>query len=345
MHSNEVEVPMVRDRLLSAAVVAALMCSPSIPTVAAGLKFHTDTTRALVVEAPGLYPEGIEYNPATGEFLLGSIRKGKVVAVAPDGSVRTLVEDARLRSVVGIRIDRQRGRLIVTNSDYGVAERSVEADKFAIAAIGIYDLASGKPIHYVDLSNLRAGEKRFVNDVAVDSDGSAYVTDSLAATIYKVTPDGQSSVFLAHERFRGQGFNLNGIQVHPDGFLLVAKKSDGALFKIPLAHPDSFSEVSLPQPVVGTDGLVLASGSELVAIANVAGNAAPNTAYRLVSSDGWASARIEGEIATGDVYATTGTIKSGKLYVSNGWLHTLPATLKDKSQHCSTFRIVELGVL
>ncbi|NKB16158.1 MAG: hypothetical protein HC774_03535 [Sphingomonadales bacterium] len=302
-------------------------------------------TRALAVEAPALYPEGIEHNPATGGFLLGSIRKGKVLAVSPDGKVRTLVEDERLRSVVGIRVDAVRGRLIVTNSDYGVAERSIEADKFAIAAVGIYDLASGKPVHYVDLSGLRPGERRFVNDVAVDEDGNTYVTDSLPAAIYKVTPEGQASVFVAHERFRGQGFNLNGIQVHPDGFLLVAKKSDGALFKIPLAQPDGFSEVRLPEPLVGTDGLVLASAGELVAIANVAGNAAPNTIYRLASDDGWASARIDGEVATGDVYATTGIIKAGKLYVSNGWLHTLPATLKDRTQPRGTFRIVEVGVM
>ncbi len=328
-------------------VTLALVLTVAPVLARSGEVFHDNDTRHVVVTAPSLYPEGLDYAPTTGNFLLGSIRQGSVVTVSPAGEVSPLVRDERLRSVVGIRVDGARGRLLIANSDYGVSERSVDADRFATAAVGIYDLATGAPLQYVDLSHLRPGESNFVNDLDIDAEGNAYVTDSLAAAIYKITPAGEPSVFLTHERFRGNGFNLNGIRVHPDRYLLVAKKSDGTLFKVPLDAPEAFAELALPEPLVGVDGLVLLSPDRLVAMANRTSGAAPNTIVALVSRDGWQSAEVAETFATGDVYATTGTVRDGRLYVSYGYLHTLPDSLKDPEAHPlrDTFRIQEIGVL
>lgn len=302
-----------------------------------------DDSAFLAYDAPSLYPEGIETHPTTGEFILGSIRKGKVVAISPEGKVRDLIQDERLRSAVGIRVDAERGRLLVNNSDYGVAERSAPSDKFDTVALAIYDLETGEPLHYVDLSGLRPDEKRFANDLTVDEDGNAYVTDSLAAAIYKVTPDGQASVFLTNERFRGEGFNLNGIQTHPDGYLLVAKKSDGSLFKVPLDAPENFSEVKLPKALIGTDGLVLADANTLVAITNVASGVQSDTIFKLTTNDDWESAKIADTFDTGNVYATTGTLRDGKIFVSYGRLNTLGGSLKGETPLLDSFRIQEIG--
>ena len=330
--------------LIAATILSTAVLSPALAG-SGELCFWKSDDRFVSVPSEALYPEGIERHPGTGEFLLGSIRKGKVVAVSTDGEVRTLIEDERLRSVVGIRVDAARSRLLVNNSDYGVAEQSEPADKFSTVGLGIYDLDTGSPIRYVDLAGLRQGEKRFVNDLTVDTDGNAYVTDSLAAAIYKVTPAGEASVFLAHERFRGQGFNLNGIQFHPDGYLLVAKKSDGSLFKVPLDNPTAFSEVKLPKPLVGTDGLLLARPNELVAVTNLASGVQSNTVFKLASDDDWSSARIEGTFETGDVYPTTATINDRKLYVNYGRLNTLGTTLQNGGALAERFRIQEVGTL
>ena len=330
--------------LIATTVLSAAVLSP----VLAGsgeICFWESDARFVSVPSDALYPEGIERHPGTGEFLLGSIRKGKVVAVSTDGVVRTLIEDDRLRSVVGIRVDAARGRLLVNNSDYGVAERSEPSDKFSTVGLGVYDLDTGSPIRYVDLAGLRPDEKRFANDLTVDTQGNAYVTDSLAAAIYKVTPAGDASVFLADERFRGKGFNLNGIQYHPDGYLLVAKKSDGSLFKVPLDNPAAFSEVELPKALVGTDGLLLARPNELVAVTNLASGVESNTVFRLTSDDDWSSARIETTFETGDVYPTTATINEGRLYVSYGRLNTLGEALHSGDALAERFRIQEVGTL
>lgn len=335
---------LVAGTVLSLAAFSTAALSPALAG-GDGLCFWNEGVRFVPVPSEALYPEGIERHPSTGEFLLGSIRKGKVVAVSVDGEVRTLVEDERLRSVVGIRVDAARGRLLVNNADYGVAERSRPSDRFSTVGLGIYDLESGSPIRYVDLAGLRQDEKRFVNDVAVDKDGNAYVTDSLAAAIYKVTPAGDASVFLADERFRGEGFNLNGIQFHEDGYLLVAKKSDGSLFKVPVDNPAAFGEVRLPRPLIGTDGLLLARPNELVAVTNLASGVASNTVFKLTSDDGWVSARIDAAFETGDVYPTTATINDGRVYVSYGRLNTLGTTLENGGALVERFRIQEVGTL
>ncbi|WP_208982281.1 hypothetical protein [Pseudovibrio sp. JE062] len=307
------------------------------------LEFNAKESDGFSVESKALYPEGLEYDAKRERFLLGSIRKGEVIALNKDGTATRLVDDERLRSVVGIRVDAERGRLLVNSSDYGVATRSAPSDKFASVSLGIYDLATGAPLKFIDLSDLKPAEKKFANDLTVDADGNAYITDSLAASIYKVTPSGKASVFLSHERFRGDGFNLNGIQYHKNGYLLVAKKSDGSLFKVPLNDPSAFTEVAMPQPLVGTDGLVLAGPDELIAITNRASGVVSNTVFQLLSDDDWSSATIGQTFKTGDVYPTTGVVAKGKLYVNYGHLHTLSSALTEGDELKDTFHIQQVG--
>ena len=337
-------IPQLRNKLVIAATLLCIINPSFAGTSKTSISFWDDDSRFINVPSAALYPEGLEYNAKTDEFILGSIRQGKVIAVSPSGKVRTLIKDKRLKSVVGIRVDEKRGRLLINSADFGVSERSKPSDKFSTVAVGIYDLATGEPIHYVNLADLRPNEKRFVNDLTVDDNGNAYVTDSLAAAIYKITPNGEASVFLSDERFRGKGFNLNGIQYHKDGFLLVAKKSDGSLFKVPLDRPSAFTEVNVT-PVVGTDGLVLAKNNELIAITNKASGIESNTVFKLVSNDNWKSAQIKDNFKTGDVFPTTGIVKGDKIFVNYGRLNTLGKSLKEGKTLIQNFRIQEVGTL
>lgn len=327
--------------------LAALMTAAALSAgqVAAESALHDDDQTFLEIVDPGLYPEGVEYDAARDRFLLGSIRRGEVVAVDRNGTSTVLVEDDRLRSVVGIRVDETRGRLLVNSADYGVAERSEPDDRFETAALGIYDLNSGAPMQFIDLSALRPGESNFVNDLAVDRDGNAYVTDSLAAAIYRVTPEGRGDVFIAHEAFRGPGFNLNGIVVHPDGYLLVAKKSDGSIFRVPLENPANFERVTLDTSLYAPDGLVLVDDRTLLAITNRAGETVGNAFHLLRSEDGWASATSSGTSPASDSYPTTGVMVDGRMIVTHGYLHTLGATLEENAPLQETFRLQDVGRL
>ncbi len=77
---------MTRDLTQSTAFAAgALVLTPSFGTADAGhdLRLSETPRPAVSVEVPALYPEGIEANPLTGKFLLGSIRQGAVYEVSP----------------------------------------------------------------------------------------------------------------------------------------------------------------------------------------------------------------------------------------------------------------------
>jgi sugar lactone lactonase YvrE len=274
---------------------------------------------------PALFPECVDYDERRGRFLVGSFREGGVYEVLPGGDVRPLVRDPRLVSVLGIGVDPTRGRLLATNSDLGAGLRRSATGPRTLAALGIYDLADGTPRHYVDLGALVPNRNHLANGLAVDPDGNAYVTDSFAPVIYRVTPDGRASVFLEDRAFEGEGINLNGVVYHPDGYLLVVKKSDGRLFRVPLSDSRQFSEVRLPRPLIGADGVVLVGRDQIVVISNEANGVAANEVVALESHDGWRTAAVAGVRRLGRVYPTTGVVARGTLFVMHSGLNQLIA--------------------
>jgi hypothetical protein len=280
---------------------------------ATSVRFDTAGS-ALAVRQPALYPETLEYDAAHDTFLVSSMRDGAIYRVDAAGVVSPLVRDARLCSVLGIALDAERGRLWAVNSDLGASRRPSASGPRQLAAVGVYDLASGAPIAYVDLAPLVSGP-HLLNGIALDAAGNAYVTDSFSPAIYRVDAGGQPSVLIQSEQFAGEGINLNGVVVHPGGYLLVIKKSEGALFKVPLDRPADFTRVAIAAPLFGGDGLIRVGERGLVIVANQVPGAASNAAFALSSSDGWASARLDASRPLGDVYPTTGVVRDGDLYV------------------------------
>lgn len=275
---------------------------------------------SVVIAAPGLYPETLEVNPVTKQFLVGSLREGAVYGVGRDGSVRPLVQDDRLTAVLGIAVDPRDHRLLVTNSDLGISlRRSAQGAKHQ-AAVGIYDLASGRPLHYADLTPLSPGAEHLINGITVDGAGTAYATDSFSPVIYAVDHDGRPRVFLESDEFRGPGINLNGIVSHPAGFLIAVKKSTGALYRIPLARPRDFARVRVSGNFTGGDGLALVADDQLVLIANKTPALDSQTAFVLRSQDGWATAEVVDSRALGNDYPTTCVALEGRLYALSSQL-------------------------
>jgi sugar lactone lactonase YvrE len=278
--------------------------------------------QTVTVRRPALYPETIEYNRRDDKFLLSSFRDGAIYQVDQAGQASLLVDDPRLCSVLGIAIDVEHQRLWAVNSDLGASVKPSSAGPKRLAGVGIYDLVTGKALNYVDLAPLAQGP-HLMNGIALDAAGNAYVTDSFSPVIYKVSSQGGASVFLRDERFAGTAVNLNGIVVHPDGYLLVIKKSDGSLFKIPLDSPTDVGKVRIREAFVGGDGLTLVGKNNLVVIANRTPERASNAAYSLSSDDDWASAKVAAVQQLGDVYPTTAVVRDGTLYVVHSKLNEL----------------------
>jgi len=75
----------------------------------------------ITVKAPNVFPEGVAYDEKTGEFFVGSMRKGVIGAFKADGKYRELAKDPLLVSSVGLHADPERGRLLACVSDPGVS--------------------------------------------------------------------------------------------------------------------------------------------------------------------------------------------------------------------------------
>jgi DNA-binding beta-propeller fold protein YncE len=280
-----------------------------------------------------LYPEGLEYDAANKRFLVTSLHEGTVGTVTADGHYQVLFQDPNMVSAIGIRIDSARDRVLVCNSDPGVSVHTKKENQGKLAGVAVFQLSSGKLIKYIDLGALSKDGGHFCNDIALDkATGDAYVTDSFSPIIYKIDVNNNASIFLNNDRFVGKGFNLNGIVVK-DNYLIVAKYNDGLLFKVPLADPEKFTEVSIPEKLVGADGLLWASDGSLIVICNMD----TNKVFKLTSTDNWASASVVKTVPTGQVFATTGVDIDGSIYVLHAMLHVL--FNPESKQQVETFEI------
>jgi len=281
-----------------------------------------DAPDTITFTQSALYPEGVQYDASNNRFLVGSQTRGTVGQVKDDGTYSAFAEDAQLVSTIGLNVDDARSRVLVAISDPGYnTARTTAATKGKLAAVAIFNLTNGQRIDYVNLSSLRPDAAgHFANDIAVDGQGNVYVTDSFAPIIYKIDAQGTATVFLENNQLAAPAgaFGLNGIVYHPDGYLLVAKSDEGALFKVPISTPASFTKVTTSVNLKGADGLLLRDNTTLLAVAN-----AQSTVYRLTTTDGWASTTSSGTFTTPAVYPTTLARRGSDAYVLYSHLNAL----------------------
>ncbi|MBC6609311.1 hypothetical protein H8B15_00135 [Hymenobacter sp. BT507] len=283
-----------------------------------------DAPDTITFTQSALYPEGVQYDAANNRFLVSSQTRGTVGQVKDDGTYSAFAEDAQLVSTIGMHVDDARNRVLVAVSDPGYnTARSTDATRRKLAAVAIFNRDNGQRIAYVNLGALRPNAPgHFANDIAIDGQGNAYVTDSFAPIIYKIDAQGTPTVFLENAQLSAPpgSFGLNGIVYHPDGYLLVAKSDEGALFKVPLNNPTSFTKVTTSVNLKGADGLLLYNNTTLQAVANN-----QSTVYRLTSSDNWVSTTSTGTFTTPAVYPTTLARRGSDTYVLYSHLNALQA--------------------
>ncbi len=317
-----------------AAVLALAACSKTDIPIA-----PPATPETVAFNRAGLYPEGLQYDAQNNHFLVSSQTAGALGAVADDGSYTVFADDPALVSSVGLYLDGPRNRVLAAVSDPGYnTQRSTAATLRKLARLAVFNRTTGQPITTVDLGGLLPGVNHFANDIAVDGQGNAYVTDSFAPVIYKVDPQGTATVFLQNEQLRAPAgaFGLNGIVYHPGGYLLVAKSDEGALFKVPIGNPAGFSRVATTGlNLAAADGLRLQADNALQVVTN-----AQAKVYRLASADGWATATLSGTFATAPQYPTALALRPGAdSYVLYSNLNALQANQQPPVSQFSIVRV------
>lgn len=268
-----------------------------IPTVT------PDVLQEIIVKYDNLFPEGIEYDQERQHFLLSSASEGTIFTVDDDGTIKALIVDPELEMTLGIEIDYNNQRLLVANN---------HSDDNAF--LGSYDLETGQRIFMTNLSELFQTRGHLANDVTVDADGTAYVTDTVTPVIYRVDLDGNASIFLEDPVFD----SLNGIVAHADGYLLLGSCC-GQLLKIPLDDPKVI-QVDIPVGYLGfdiTDGMILHPDGSLIML-----TFPDNKIGRLMSNDNWTSAThvsMSGGHSRG--YGTTLALRGDDVYVIHSYLN------------------------
>jgi sugar lactone lactonase YvrE len=270
----------------------------------------------IVFEAPaGLQPEGIVWDAERERFIVGSLLDGTVGTVTDDGVYTPLFTDPLFEATTGLHI--ADGRLYVANTSPSAFIPFARG----LASLVVYDLSLDAVVLAVNLTDVHAGGgARFANDVTVDTDGTAYLTDSFQPVLYAVTPEGEASVLVESPLLDAPFLGSNGIDIHPDGFLLVGVSGTESLVRVPLDDPTALALVAWDVPAA-IDGMVLAEdGTTLYAVTRREVDGQTVQAVSVyVSADGWQTATLSASFQTGGE-ATTLTVRDGDVYVIDAHL-------------------------
>jgi sugar lactone lactonase YvrE len=280
-----------------------------------------------------LYPEGIAYSKKQDVFFVSSLHYGKIGKVTRKGVYTEFITDNDLVSSIGIHANEKANLLYVCVSDPGVSVKTNAATQMKLAKLIAYDLTTGKRKFVADLGALNKDAGNFANDVDFDAQGNCYVTNSASPIVYKVTKAGKVSIFATSDNWKKEGFNLNGIVVHPNGYLIVAQSNTGELYKVSIKNPTEITKIN-SDIMLGADGIFLDANNELVVISN-----SKKEVYELKSDDNFISAKIMKTAPTEMNFPTTGIVVNKKYYVLNAKLDEI---FNPKATKTSNFLIQDI---
>lgn len=252
-----------------------------------------------------LVPESGAYDPVSRAFYVGSATQGSITRVDADGTESLFFEPPPSSSLgtFGLTIDPDARRLWVCVDDTVMMSRSVWT----------FDMSTGDL--EIEFALADAAPDASCNDIALDSEGVAYVSDSDNPRVYRANVDGEAIEIWADDPLLappGGALGGNGIAVtENDRYVLVSKTlpspSTPPLVRIERTNPENISGVTTtPEITTTTDGMSFLGGDLYIA-----GPVSGET-FRLTSNDQWQTASI----ATSMQQAGTSTVRpaEGDLY-------------------------------
>jgi sugar lactone lactonase YvrE len=244
-------------------------------------------------------PEGVAFDPRERVFYATSLQGASITRIDADGTESVFRAADGRASLVGIKVDASR-RLL------WVCARNVDAMD---NRVWVFDLDSAQMRQEFLLGALAT--EGSCNDVALDANGTAYVTDSGNPNIYRLdAQSGEGSVLVSDPLLADittLGLGLNGIAVTPDGSGLIAGRfAPASLFHIDLPAADTVTPIelsgdTLPPP----DGIVFLDG-DLYSVSDAAvSRVRPGAAFTT------ATVTLREQVSG----LSTATVAEGALYV------------------------------
>jgi hypothetical protein len=218
---------------------------------------------AFTIPEKDLIPEGIAFDPSTGEFYLSSIFKDKVVKVSK-GKTTDLFPKGHegFQGGVGLHVDHKR-RILWTCSG------NIMGDKFR-RAIHAFDLNTmkvlKKVVHPIDTM------RRFYNDLVIADDGSVFITDTFDNSLWKWSLDMESPDDKDIGPVKLPLDDIvefpNGIVITPDNeYLIVATARGLKRVNINTNHVELLQKPEGSLSSAGLDGIEYYKGS-IIAVQN-----------------------------------------------------------------------------
>jgi hypothetical protein len=210
---------------------------------------------AFRLKDPKLIPEGIAFDAAGKRFFIGSIAEHKIIVTDSKGEARDFSSPSdKLDTVLGLAVDPVRGHLYAVSTN-GFEEGAKKERRNAVVR---YDLKEGR---FTD--RFTAPEAMQLNDLTVAPDGTLYVTDSEAGSLFRKKPEEK---MLTRFGETGALRGANGIALGGDETLYVTLSTG-----IARVDPSTGKPTRLPQPdtvvMGGCDGLYWHEG-DLLGIQN-----------------------------------------------------------------------------
>ncbi len=258
-----------------------------------------------LLNSPMSLPEGVAFDSRTRRFFATALFGGQITQIdAATGEEQVFFTSEEPLQFSGAKVDEANRRLWVCASDI----------RGPRGGLHLFDVDSGALLQHFPLA-----ARGICNDVCLDADGVAYVTDSFQPVIYRVDArDGSAREFIRDAQMAapmGQ-FGLNGIVVTPDGEAVIGGfTSPSKLFLISRNAPDGVREIALdgdpfglPDPnFTGADGIIFV-GNALYVVHN--GGVQQVTFTAKDFSRGTVKSVIAPESGL-----TTATVADDKLYV------------------------------
>ena len=245
----------------------------------------------IVLDAPGQFPEGVEYNTKTGDFFLSSLTGKGIIKVSKNGEVMQFSSEAPL-PIAGIHIDLQKNKLYAAGLNRKEAFDK-DPNTHGNANLFIYNLDTGKLENNINLAVTNPNnDAYFANDITNDKDGNVYISDFKANAVYKVDKYNKASLFYKGDKLG----RANGLEVVSDNILLVSDVSprDGKwqLVKIPLNNPSHASRVIMNDEIYRAfDGMLVNSDGTVVGVTHNKEKSA-SFIIKLKSRDNWKTANV-----------------------------------------------------
>lgn len=299
---------------------------------------HGEAAVAFTVDDAMLIPEGITYDPVDDVFFLSSVYQRKVVEVGRDGAARDfIVGDDEFYCGLGMKVDARRRHLwVVTAVFNGMRDYDKALD--GRSSVSCYDIESGQRLRHIALAD---GEQAFTfNDLELDADGNAYVTDTGMGAVYIIEAGSDSlGEAIAPGILRG----ANGIALDREHELLYVARYGLDIVAVDLSDR---SVVGLDQTddvaLFGVDGLYLHDGA-LIAIQNHP--SLDRIARFTLSRDGRRVTGAEVLVRRHELFdePTTGVVVEGKLYfIGNSQIETFAQSDAAARGNLQPVRILEL---